>query len=138
MFDVQAPCDAVSYTILDIEVLGYFANSQYAGSLQSQDPVFVQNPDLSITKNVSRLDPLPGEVVRYTLDIVNNGAREATGVEIYDTLPVGLCYQSGSTTVTPLGWSIGEPLVSPTVCSSASGNILSWTMSGGNTLQGMQ
>lgn len=64
----------------------------------------VSNPitpriDLAITKTDSR-DPVePGSTFSYTLNVVNNGPSDATGVVITDTLPaVGVTYQSASVT----------------------------------------
>ena len=64
----------------------------------------VSNPvepkiDLAITKLDSR-DPVePGSTFSYTLDIVNNGPSDATGVVVTDDLPdVGVSYQSASRT----------------------------------------
>lgn len=73
---------------------------------------------MEIIKNVSRLDPLPGEIITYTLDIANLGAHEATNIEITDNMQVGLCYQSGTAMITDPVWSIGEPDQNPQVCSS--------------------
>ncbi|MCH7751269.1 MAG: DUF11 domain-containing protein [Planctomycetes bacterium] len=62
----------------------------------------VSNPvqpkiDLAITKTDSR-DPVePGSTFSYTLNIVNNGPSDATGVVVTDDLPdVGVSFQSAS------------------------------------------
>lgn len=64
----------------------------------------VSNPvtpriDLAITKIDSR-DPVePGSTFSYTLDIVNNGPSQATGVVVTDTLPAtGVTFVSASQT----------------------------------------
>jgi len=64
----------------------------------------VSNPlspriDLAITKTDSR-DPVePGSTFSYTLDIVNNGPSDATGVIVTDNLPdTGVTYQGASRT----------------------------------------
>jgi len=64
----------------------------------------VSNPlspriDLAITKADSR-DPVePGSTFSYTLDIVNNGPSDATGVIVTDNLPdIGVTYQGASRT----------------------------------------
>jgi len=64
----------------------------------------VSNPlspriDLAITKTDSR-DPVePGSTFSYTLDIVNNGPSDATGVIVTDNLPdIGVTYQGASRT----------------------------------------
>ena len=64
----------------------------------------VSNPlspriDLAINKTDSR-DPVePGSTFSYTLDIVNNGPSDATGVIVTDNLPqTGVVYQNASLT----------------------------------------
>ncbi len=64
----------------------------------------VSNPltpriDLAIDKSADRESLKPGESFSYTLDIVNNGPSDATGVVITDTLPVtGVTFVSASQT----------------------------------------
>lgn len=66
----------------------------------------VSNPvtpriDLAIDKSADRESLAPGESFSYTLDIINNGPSNATGVVITDTLPVtGVTYVSASQTPT--------------------------------------
>lgn len=69
--NVSVPCDAREHDVFSVDVYGFFANTQFQGSVQDNDPVFVEHADLVLIKNVSRFDPLPGEIVRYTLDISN-------------------------------------------------------------------
>jgi len=64
----------------------------------------VSNPlspriDLAIDKSADRESLKPGESLSYTLDIVNNGPSDATGVVITDMLPVtGVTFVSASQT----------------------------------------
>lgn len=51
-------------------------------------------------------------------------------------MQIGLCYQGPSTAIANPGWTIGEPIQTPSVCNPASGQVLSWTMSGANTISG--
>ncbi len=44
-------------------------------------------PDLAIVKSDGDINAEPGGVVVYTLDYVNNGDQEATGIEITETVP---------------------------------------------------
>jgi len=74
----------------------------------------VSNPlspriDLAITKTDSR-DPVePGSTFSYTLDIVNNGPSDATGVVVTDNLPdEGLTFQGASQTPDSV---IGDQLI---------------------------
>ena len=66
----------------------------------------VSNPltpriDLAIDKSASRTSLRPGESFSYTLDIVNNGPSNATGVVISDTLPAtGIVFVNASQTPT--------------------------------------
>ena len=55
--------------------------------------------DLAIDKSANRSTLKPGETFSYTLDIVNNGPSDATGVVIADTLPAsGITFVSASKT----------------------------------------
>ena len=55
--------------------------------------------DLAIDKSANRDTLKPGESFSYTLDIVNNGPSDATGVVIADTLPAsGITFVSASQT----------------------------------------
>jgi len=52
--------------------------------------------DLLITKNASDTTPTPGEVVTFTIRVINNGPETAQSVVVTDTLPAGLTYLSNS------------------------------------------
>ncbi len=57
--------------------------------------------DLAIDKSADRDSLKPGETLSYTLEIVNNGPSDATGVIITDTLPAtGITFVSASQTPT--------------------------------------
>lgn len=120
---------------MQASALGYFQNAQSAGFTADDDLVFIQNADLEIIKNVSRFDPLPGEVITYTLDLANIGSHDAYNVEITDMMQTGLCYQTGSAAIIDPFRSIGEPTQNPSICSASTGQVLSWTMTGANTIQ---
>lgn len=70
--------------------------------------------DLVTTKTVDKSNPNQGDVVQYTITVVNNGPSTATGVNLTDNLPVGLAYVShvatGGTINTYSGglWNIGN------------------------------
>ncbi|WP_111706920.1 T9SS type B sorting domain-containing protein [Lutibacter citreus] len=55
--------------------------------------------DLSIKKTVSNTAPNPGEVVTFTINVINTGPNEGTDVDIFDYLPSGFSYVSSSTTL---------------------------------------
>ena len=49
----------------------------------------------------------PGDTLRYTIQIYNNGTREATGVRLSDVVPANVAYVANSTTLN------GEPVRAP-------------------------
>ena len=55
-----------------------------------------QGIDLEINKQVNDTSPNLGDVVTFTLTIVNNGPDQATNVEIVDQLPAGFTYETNS------------------------------------------
>lgn len=66
--------------------------------------------DIVLTKVVDNATPNAGDIVTYTITVVNNGSAEVTGLVVTDALPVGLTYE----TVTPSdgiwtapNWNIG-------------------------------
>jgi uncharacterized repeat protein (TIGR01451 family)/gliding motility-associated-like protein len=70
--------------------------------------------DLVTTKTVDKSNPNQGDIVQYTITVVNNGPSIATGVNLMDNLPVGTTYVShiatGGTVNTFSGgqWAIGN------------------------------
>lgn len=70
--------------------------------------------DLVTTKKVDKSNPNQGDIVQYTITVVNNGPSIATGVSLTDNLPTGLVYVShvatGGTINTFNGgqWNIGN------------------------------
>ncbi|MBD2699164.1 DUF11 domain-containing protein [Spirosoma sp. BT702] len=67
--------------------------------------------DLSLTKTVSKSRPFLNEVISYSLTVQNSGGIAATGVEVKDSLPAGVQYQSmsGPGTYNPATgiWTVG-------------------------------
>lgn len=69
------------------------------GGLSDSDLTVVtvtDKPILSITKS-GPATARPGELITYTLTIINNGITDATGVVITDTMPTGATYIGGGT-----------------------------------------
>ena len=110
-FGTMQPGDTVIVTILatvNDSATGILVNTATVSAPKevnlSNNTDTVSNPttpkiDLAITKVDSR-DPVePGSTFSYTLDIVNNGPSNATGVIVTDNLPaVGVSYVSASLT----------------------------------------
>lgn len=69
--------------------------------------------DLSITKEVSDLNPAPNEAITFTVTLHNDGPQAATGLVVRDVLPFGLEHTSSSAslgTYEPVGgvWDVGR------------------------------
>jgi uncharacterized repeat protein (TIGR01451 family) len=111
---------------------GCFANTVASYCVYASDPVSIQNPDLWIRKNVDISQPVSGQTILYSLIVSNEGHHDATNVTITDTLPAGLCYVAGSTSIgSPFGWTISEPIVTG---SCGSQQTLSWSNTTSNAL----
>lgn len=69
-----------------------------APSENDQDTATVSGiqADLALTKTVSPANASMGDVVTYTITVVNNGPTSATGVQISDQLPAGISYNAAS------------------------------------------
>ncbi len=67
--------------------------------------------DLELTKDVDNASPIVGQTVTFTIEVVNQGEDDATGVEVTDQLPAGLSYisdDSGGAYNSGTGvWTIG-------------------------------
>jgi uncharacterized repeat protein (TIGR01451 family) len=87
----------------------------------AESSIVVQNLDLAVTQLADNNAPHPNDSIRYTVNVVNNGPLNATGVVLTDTLPTGVTFSA----------------VSPAdVCSAASGIVtcnLGSLTSGSNT-----
>ncbi|MCH3885550.1 DUF11 domain-containing protein [Tenacibaculum aquimarinum] len=69
--------------------------------------------DLSLTKTVNTAVVKVGSTIIYTLTVKNDGAADATGVQVTDVLPTGVTYVSDnsattSTTYISDVWNIGD------------------------------
>jgi uncharacterized repeat protein (TIGR01451 family) len=68
--------------------------------------------DVAITKRVSEATPRVGDPVTFTVTATNHGPNDATGVQVSDSLPVGLTWQSvtpsqGHYDPTTGAWTVG-------------------------------
>ena len=55
-----------------------------------EETTIQSNVDVAITKTVNDPNPVQGDLITYTLDVVNNGPADATTVTVTDTLPAEL------------------------------------------------
>ncbi|WP_445191305.1 hypothetical protein ACT009_11975 [Sphingomonas sp. Tas61C01] len=55
------------------------------------------NTSLLLTKTASVRDASPGDFIQYRLQLTNRGTTAARDLHLFDTLPPGLRYESGST-----------------------------------------
>lgn len=110
---------------VDISAIGStVTNNAAITALDQTDPDLLNNADsvdiivplaeaeLAITKTVSNPTPNEGQLVDYTIRVTNNGPSQASGVEVWDGLPLGvtLVSQNASQGIYDSGtglWSIG-------------------------------
>jgi len=132
--EVVASTALASGEVLINETIGHFENDSGAFDIFDNDDVLVANPDLWIRKQPHVTDPVAGQNVNYTLTISNEGPHSAPNVVVSDVLPIGMCYNAGSSSVS-LGWSIGEPSITGGPCQSAP-TTLTWNNLSPNTIPG--
>ncbi|WP_431241342.1 hypothetical protein ACQ9BO_14705 [Flavobacterium sp. P21] len=58
--------------------------------------VTLKSADLELTKSVTPTSAAAGQQVNFTLNVVNNGPGNATGVDVQDVIPVGFTLIPGS------------------------------------------
>jgi len=87
------------------------------------------NGGLEITKTVDKSEALPGSVLTYTIDYVNNGDEPISTLEIVDDIPAFTTYQNANCNTLP------NNLTDCTINPPSTGNsgTISWTFDG--TLQ---
>ncbi|UUC43865.1 DUF7507 domain-containing protein [Flavobacterium cerinum] len=69
--------------------------------------------DLAVTKTASNMTPSVGDQITFTITATNNGAGNATGVQVVEQLPTGYTYVSSTTTAGTFNhvaglWTIGN------------------------------
>ncbi len=79
--------------------------------------------DLTITKDVDETTAAPGDTLVYTIVVTNSGPSTATNVDLTDTLPTGVTFVTGTTTVggQTVNGSGGSPTVTSTIGTLLSG-----------------
>ena len=73
-------------------------NCTIANTTYNARPACLTRYDVALNKDVDVIVANPGDNVTFTVDIVNQGATTATGIEVTDALQAGLTYQSNVTT----------------------------------------
>ena len=85
--------------------------------------------DLALDKMVDNASPIIGDMITFTIDVVNQGPDDATGVVVTDQLPSGYTYESHSTAdgtydeITGL-WDIGNLTVGSTATLTITATVL--------------
>ena len=91
------------------------ATAQGLNPAASEDfEVSLMTADLAVTKEVDRPTALEGDLVTFTVTVVNNGPATATGVTVFDPQPFGMLFETvlpskGSYPLDPVGaWDVGS------------------------------
>lgn len=84
-----------------------------SGNNTASRPITVGGADLALSKTVSTPTPTTGSSITYTVAVSNNGANNATGVQVTDLLPAGTSYTShvvtqGTYTAASGVWTVGS------------------------------
>jgi uncharacterized repeat protein (TIGR01451 family) len=95
-----------------VDAFAYQANDGLVDSNVATATITVLAPtevDLALSKTVDEALPGEGEQTVYTLRVTNNGLIAATGVNVSDTLPVGVSYadHDGGGTLVGGMWTVG-------------------------------
>lgn len=105
----------VGYKNMDGDVPGC---NEFAGALMFKVKVFSEKtPQFNVEKKVKKhgdttwqksITALPGEKVDYQIGYTNTGETQQNGVIAKDTLPSGVAYQTGSTTLKNANYPTGN------------------------------
>ncbi len=77
-------------------VTGDESDPDSSNDSDSEDTSVIREIDLGITKTDSPDPVTAGEELTWTLDVVNNGPSDATGVTVTDSLPAGVTFVSAT------------------------------------------
>ncbi|MEN3279136.1 MAG: hypothetical protein V7607_276 [Solirubrobacteraceae bacterium] len=58
--------------------------------LRQDAGVVIDAPVVTLDKSATPTNPVPGQVVNYTVHLANSGQRDATSIEVWDNLPTGI------------------------------------------------
>ena len=112
------------YVVFNTTTAGNFTNiivakSNNTNNTYANNTTTVIGADLAIKKFVSNSTPNFGDVIEWTIVVVNNGPADSKGAYVIDKLPVGLVYQSddsqGKYNSTSGRWDIGDLAFNKTV-----------------------
>ncbi len=83
-----------------------------SGNNNSSVNVVIAGTDLGITKTANDTSPNEGQTVVFTITVRNNGPQNASSVAVTDNLPIGLTYNSHTTSAGTYDngtgvWSVG-------------------------------
>ena len=112
IIDVIANAGGLSYNEITITKTDTW--DPVSSNNSSKTPTDPQDADIEVNKTVDQLHPQVGDDITFTIVVTNNGPNEAKDVEVTDVLPVGLTYQShtttGSTSYVPATgvWNVGD------------------------------
>ncbi len=73
-----SPGESATFTLVFVSIVGDYG----------------QGANLSVTKSVDNAYPVEGDTITYTITVSSDGPDAATNIEITDTLPVGVTYDS--------------------------------------------
>ena len=84
-----------------------------ANNIIASSSFTVRSTDLQVTNAVDNATPNEHDTVTYTITLTNNGPIDATGVTVYDALPLGVTYVSstasqGSYDASSGNWTVGD------------------------------
>jgi large repetitive protein len=86
----------------------------------SSSSVTIHNIELAITKNDQVTSALPGSLITYQIDYVNNGNLSANFVEITETVPDETVFNAAGSSP---GWSCSDGSVAGTTCTLFVGSL---------------
>ncbi len=103
--DIPSDTAEGSYTNTAV-VTGDESDPDLSNNTDDEDTTVAREIDLGITKSDSPDPVVAGENLTWTLDVVNNGPSDATGVTVTDTLPAGVSFLSASPGCSEIGGTV--------------------------------
>ena len=123
----------VTQTLTNNATLDYTVGGVAATQLTASETVSVQQPLLAVSKTAAPAGGdssiVAGEVITYTVDIVNSGTAPAYDTVLVDTLPVGL--RQGGVTTTSISLLSGASLTPFDPAFDAATGVATWNFDNG-------